>query len=98
MVKQSGAGVSGRRVGSWGGLSGLSPIRGPKGQYALLTIGHNASDEAWASFIEIARRNLILITHYFNKKILDIEAEGIEDPSPALSPREDETLIFLALG
>ena len=81
------------------GRQGLSiPIRGPKGQYALFTISHNASDEAWAGFIEITRRDLILIAHYFNKKILDIEAEGIADPSPALSPRENETLTFLALG
>ena len=51
------------------GLQGLSiPIRGPKGQYALFTISHNASDEAWAGFIETARRDLILIAHYFNKK------------------------------
>ena len=81
------------------GRQGLSiPIRGPKGQYALFTISHNAPDEAWAGIIEIARRDLILIAHYFNKKILDIEAEGIADPSPALSPRENETLTFLALG
>ena len=81
------------------GCQGLSiPIRGPKGQYALFTISHNASDEAWAGLVEIARRNRILITHYLNKKILDIEAEGIADPSPALSPRENETLTFLALG
>jgi DNA-binding CsgD family transcriptional regulator len=81
------------------GRQGLSiPIRGPKGQYALFTISHNASDEAWAGFIETARRDLILIAHYFNKKILDIEAEGVVDPSPVLSPRENETLTFLALG
>jgi len=64
----------------------------------LFTISHNASDEAWAGFIETARRDLILIAHYFNKKILDTEAEGIVDPNPVLSPREDETLTFPALG
>jgi len=81
------------------GRQGLSiPIRGPKGQYALFTISHNASDEAWAGFIETAWRDLILIAHYVNKKILDIEAEGVVDPSPVLSPRENETLTFLALG
>ena len=64
------------------GRQGLPiPIRGSKVQYALFTIGHNASDEAWAGFIEIARRDLILIAHYFNNKILDIEAEGIADPA-----------------
>ena len=57
------------------GCQGLSiPIRGPKGQYALFTISHNALDEAWAGFIETVRRDLILIAHYFNKKILAIEA------------------------
>ena len=57
-----------------------------------------SSKAARAGFIGTARRDLILIAHYFNKKILDIEAEGIVDPSPVLSPRENETLTFLALG
>lgn len=81
------------------GRQGLSiPIRGPKGQYALFTISHDASDEAWAGFIETACCDFVLIAHYFNKKILDIKAGGIADPSPALFPRENETLTFLALA
>ena len=81
------------------GNQGLSiPLRGPRGQYALFTVSHNCTDDVWAKFIESWCRDLILISHYFNKKALELEPEKIADVASALSPRELETLTLLALG
>jgi DNA-binding CsgD family transcriptional regulator len=81
------------------GNQGLSiPLREPRGQYALFTVSHNCTDDVWAKFIESRRRDLILISHYFNKKALELEPEKIADVASALSPRELETLTLLALG
>ena len=81
------------------GNQGLSiPLRGPRGQYALFTVSHNCTDDVWAKFIESRRRDLMLISHYFNKKTLELEPEKIADVALALSPRELETLTLLALG
>ena len=43
------------------------PVRGPNGQFALLTVSHNCDDDAWADFTDKNRRDLILLAHYFNK-------------------------------
>lgn len=81
------------------GNQGLSiPLRGPRGQYALFTVSHNCTDDIWSSFIENRRRDLILISHYFNKKALELEPEKIADVASALSPREIETFTLLAMG
>ena len=81
------------------GNQGLSiPIRGPQGQYALFSVSHNCSDDEWAAFITDNRRNLILLAHYFNKKVLEIEGDRMSDPRAHLSPRENEALTLLALG
>ena len=81
------------------GNQGLSiPLRGPRGQYALFSVSHNCADDAWAKFIESRRRDLILISHYFNKKALELEPEKIANVASALSPREIETLTLLAMG
>lgn len=81
------------------GNQGLSiPIRGPNGQFALFTVSHNADDATWASFTESYQRDLILISHYLNQKALEIEKGRAPDPVRPLSPRETDTLTFLAMG
>ena len=52
------------------GNQGMSiPIRGLHGQFALFTASHNCSDEHWANFIEEGRPDLILLAHFFNKRL-----------------------------
>jgi len=81
------------------GNQGMSiPIRGPQGQYALFSVSHNCSDDQWSAFISNNRRNLILLAHYFNKKVLEIESDRIGETRAHLSPRENEALTLLALG
>lgn len=81
------------------GNQGISiPIRGPHGQFALFTASHNCTDEHWAFFIEEVRADLILLAHFFNKRVLELEPYALPDVTPQLSPREQETITLLALG
>lgn len=74
------------------------PIRGPRGQFALFTVSHNATDEEWASFTEKHRRDLILCAHSFNQKALEIEVNRMPEPVKPLSGREVDVLTYLAMG
>lgn len=81
------------------GNQGFSvPIRGPSGQFALFTLSHNCEDEEWDVFTEESQRDIILISHYLNQKALELEAGRAPAPSRPLSPREVDTLTFLAMG
>jgi len=74
------------------------PVRGPNGQFALLTVSHNCDDHTWAEFTSRNRPELILLAHYFNKKALDFEPDRTPEPSQPLSPREVDAITFLAMG
>lgn len=81
------------------GNQGFSiPIRGPNGQFALFTASHNCDDADWSQFTDCYQRDLILISHYLNQKALEIEKGRAPEPVRALSPREVDTLTFLAMG
>ena len=81
------------------GNQGFSvPIRGPNGQFALFTVNHSCDDDAWASWTEAHRRELILIAHYFNEKALEFEPDRTPEQSQALSPREVDAMTLLAMG
>ena len=81
------------------GDQGLSiPIRGPSGQFALFTVNHRCDDEEWKAFIEVNRRDVILVAHFFNQKALEFEGERLPDSAKALSPREIDVMTSLALG
>ena len=81
------------------GNQGVSvPIRGPSGQFALFTVNHRCSDDAWTDFARENVPDLILIAHYFNQKALEIERGSDHTPSSQLSPREVDALTLLALG
>ncbi len=74
------------------------PIRGPNGQFALFSLSHTATDADWAVFTRTHQRELILIAHYFNLKALEFEKNRAPEPTRGLSPREIDTLTFLAMG
>ena len=89
-----------REAVSYGvGNQGYSiPIRGPHGQFALLTVSDNCGDDEWAEFIAKNGRDLIIISHEFNKKALEFEAGRQVLASPTLSPRELSAMTHLANG
>ena len=81
------------------GRQGLSiPIRGPQGQFALFSVSDDRDDAAWQAFIGEHQRGLILIAHYFNRKALELKGERAPEPIRGLSPREVDTLTYLAMG
>ncbi len=81
------------------GNQGFSiPIRGPNGQFALFTVSHSCDDETWTKFTDAHQRELILVAHYLNQKALEIEKGRAPEPVRPLSPREVDTLTYLAMG
>jgi DNA-binding CsgD family transcriptional regulator len=81
------------------GNQGFSvPIRGPSGQFALVSINHRCSDDTWANFTNERAADLLLISHYLNEKALSIEGNSERAPTRSLSPRERDTLTLLATG
>lgn len=81
------------------GNQGFSvPIRGPNGQFALFSMSHSCSDAQWADFTGKHQRDIILIAHYLNQKALDFEKARKPEPVRPLSPREVDTLTYLAMG
>lgn len=86
-------------IGYGVGNQGFSiPIRGPNGQFALFSVSHNCSDVEWSDFTETHQRELILIAHYFNHKALELGQSRAPEPTRNLSPREIDTLTYLAMG
>ncbi len=74
------------------------PVRGPNGQFALLTINHTCDDDIWAAFTEEHRRELILIAHFLNEKALEFEPDRTPETAQSLSPREVDAITLLAIG
>ena len=57
----------GARVGNQGYSV---PVRGPNGQFALVTVTQNCSDDRWALYTGEHTRSLLLISHFLNQKAL----------------------------
>lgn len=74
------------------------PLRGPSGQFALLTVNHSCDDADWAKFIADYGHDLILIAHYLNRKALEFARDRQPDNPRGLSPREIDAMTLLALG
>lgn len=74
------------------------PIRGPNGQFALFTSGHNCTDEEWEEFVQRNARDLMIVAHEFNKVVLTFDSVPDKGPMTNLSPRELSAMTFLAKG
>jgi DNA-binding CsgD family transcriptional regulator len=74
------------------------PIRGPNGQFALFTINDNCNDDSWETFSKEYKRDMMLISHFIHKKVVDIFVPEDEQTMAKLSPREKDTLKYLSLG
>ncbi|MHA1128484.1 MAG: helix-turn-helix transcriptional regulator [Alphaproteobacteria bacterium] len=78
---------------------GLSvPIRGPNGQFALFTINDNTSDDSWEKFSKEYKRDMMLISHYIHRRVVEIIAPEDPQNTQKLSPRETDSLRYLSLG
>ncbi|RYH04567.1 LuxR family transcriptional regulator [Salipiger sp. IMCC34102] len=81
------------------GNQGLTvPIRGPAGQFSLLTVSSNCDDATWDDFISAYKGELVLLAHHINVHVLRVHAERVPDPSALLSPRELDALSYLGMG
>lgn len=81
------------------GNQGFSiPVRGPNGQFALLTVNHSCNDDVWAAFTDLHRRELVLLAHYLNEKALEFEPNRTPTIAQSLSPREVDAMTLLAIG
>ncbi len=81
------------------GNQGFSvPIRGPSGQFAMVTISHTASDDEWEVYTRERSRTLILLAHFINQKALEIERGSDVVVLKSLSPRETDSVRMIALG
>ncbi|MBY6090800.1 helix-turn-helix transcriptional regulator [Pseudooceanicola sp. 502str34] len=80
----------------WQGLS--VPVRGPRGQFALLTATSDVSDEDWALFVRQQSNALLLLGHTIHRKVLALCDHSGPETTALLSPRECETMTLLAQG
>jgi len=74
------------------------PIRGPNGQFALFTAGHNCADDEWEEFVDGNARDLMIVAHEYNKVVLTFDSVRDTGPMANLSPRELSAMTFLAKG
>lgn len=74
------------------------PVRGPNGQFALFTAGHNCPDDEWEGFVSRNARDLMVIAHEFNRAVLAFDTVPNTGPLTSLSPRELSAMTFLAKG
>ncbi len=81
------------------GNQGFSiPIRGPNGQFALFTINDNCTDQQWEVFRKEFLRDMLLISHFIHNKVVKIMLPDGNRAQTPLSPREADTLKYLAHG
>lgn len=74
------------------------PLHGPQGQFALLTLNHDAGDADWEGFVAANGRDLMVLAHEFNRRALEVRSPAEGAVSPALSPRELAAIRCLARG
>jgi DNA-binding CsgD family transcriptional regulator len=74
------------------------PIWGPRGELAVLTVNHRATDGEWQRFIEENGRDFLLLSHFIHQQAKLIQQGQVDAPRLELSPREREVLSLLSLG
>ncbi len=74
------------------------PVRGPKGQFAVFSVNCGCPDQVWDDFVQAHNRELLLLGHYLNQRVLELEPRSHEFDKVALSQREVDVLSLLAKG
>ena len=80
------------------GNQGLSmPIRGPEGEFALVTVSDMSGDDAWLGKRDRIKPYMVMLGHYLHETT---RAMSIQEPYDDvwLSPRERDVLLFLSQG
>ncbi|MEM0977574.1 MAG: LuxR family transcriptional regulator [Pseudomonadota bacterium] len=81
------------------GNNGLSlPIRGPDGEFALVSLSNSVSDTTWLTQAEELRPYLVLVGHYLHEVTRGLSSPDKTQQPVALSPREKDVLLFLSRG
>ncbi|MEM9715175.1 MAG: LuxR family transcriptional regulator [Pseudomonadota bacterium] len=80
------------------GNQGLSlPVRGPNGNFALVSTSDRSADEVWAKKLERIEPHLVMLGHYLHETTMDL-TDRKNNVSASLSPRERDVLLFLSQG
>ena len=74
------------------------PIRGPNGQFAMLTANNNSGDDTWSRFTNDYKRDMLLISHFIHQKTMSIVDPEDDIQIADLSPRERDALRLIAAG
>jgi DNA-binding CsgD family transcriptional regulator len=74
------------------------PVRGPAGQFAILTINKNCARETWDKLLKESRTDFMLLAHFTHQRALKLA--GLEDTHPTrpLSARERDAMRLIASG
>ncbi len=73
------------------------PIRGPNGQFAIFTVNKDCSDEEWNQFKTTYNSDLLVISHYYHQKVLEV-LNVAHMSKTSLSARELDVLRGLSIG
>lgn len=74
------------------------PIHGPDGQFSILVMNGTMSDEKWQKMIDSRKSAILIVSHFFHQKVLEITKVFGEVKPAKLSPREVDALTALAVG
>lgn len=74
------------------------PIRGPNGQFAVLTVNKTCSDRVWERYIAETANDWLLVANFIHQKVLEIFDVSDEKTFAALSPRERDALAMISSG
>ena len=81
------------------GNQGLSlPIRGPGGEFALVTMSNQASDATWTRQVSEFSDFMVMTGHYLHEATRALAASPNSHVAEELSPRERDALSYLSKG
>ena len=74
------------------------PIRGPNGQFAVLTVNKTCTDRVWEQYIAETASDWLLVANFIHQKVLEIFKVKCGDEFITLSPRERDALAMISSG
>lgn len=74
------------------------PIRGPNGQFAVLTVNKTCTDSVWERYISETASDWLLVANFIHQKVLEVFDVKNEKEFAALSPRERDALAMISSG
>ena len=74
------------------------PIRGPNGQFAVLTVNKTCTDTVWENYIAETASDWLLMANFMHQKVLEIMQINAQEEFVTLSPRERDALTMISTG